>query len=49
MKFSELIDHCITCIKTFNPVITTIDSHADQFIAQVRKVTESNSSLTVVH
>ena len=36
MKFSELIEHCITCIKGFNPVIKTIDSHADEFISQVR-------------
>ena len=35
MKFGELIEHCITCIKTFNPVIKTIDSHADDFIANV--------------
>lgn len=35
MKFSELIGHSITCIKTFNPVVTTIDSHADEFIARV--------------
>ena len=35
MKFSELIDHCITCIKGFNPVIKTIDSYADEFIATV--------------
>ena len=37
MKFSELLDHAITCIKTFNPVIKTLDSHADEFIAQVSK------------
>ena len=35
MKFGELLEHCITCIKTFNPVIKTIDSHADDFIANV--------------
>ena len=35
MKFSELIDHAIVCIKGFNPVIKTLDSHADEFIAQV--------------
>ena len=35
MKFSELIEHAIVCIKGFNPVVTTIDSHADEFIAQV--------------
>ena len=35
MKFSELIEHAIVCIKGFNPVIKTLDSHADEFIAQV--------------
>ena len=30
MKFSELIEHCITCVKSFNPVTHTIDSHADE-------------------
>ena len=35
MKFGELIEHCITCIKTFNPVIKTLDSHADEYIASV--------------
>ena len=35
MKFSDLIEHCVTCIKSFNPVIKTIDSHADEFINNV--------------
>lgn len=35
MKFSELIEHAIECIKTFNPVIKTIDSHADDFLKDV--------------
>lgn len=35
MKFSELIEQAISCIQTFNPVIKTIDSHADDFIANV--------------
>lgn len=35
MKFAELIEHCIECIKTFNPVVKTIDSHADDFIRPV--------------
>ena len=36
MKFSELIDHAVECIKTFNPVIKTIDSHADSYLEKVR-------------
>jgi hypothetical protein len=35
MKFSELIEHAVECIKTFNPVIKTIDSHADSFLEKV--------------
>ena len=35
MKFAELIEHCIECIKTFNPVVKTIDSHADDYIRPV--------------
>ena len=36
MKFSELIDMCIECVKTFNPVINTIDSHADDFLSSMK-------------
>lgn len=35
MKFAELIDHCIDCIKGYNPVIKTVDSHADDFLSKV--------------
>ena len=35
MKFSELIECCIDCIKTFNPVYKTIDTHADDFLKDV--------------
>lgn len=35
MKFAELIDHCIECIKSYNPVIKTVDSHADDFLVKV--------------
>lgn len=35
MKFSELIECCIECIKTFNPVYKTIDTHADDFLRDV--------------
>ena len=36
MKFSELIEQCIECIKTFNPIVSTIDSHADTFLAGLK-------------
>lgn len=34
MKFSELLEECVGCIKTFNPIINTLDSHADDFLAK---------------
>ena len=36
MKFSELIDQCIECVKSFNAVINTIDSHADNFLKHIK-------------
>jgi hypothetical protein len=35
MKFGELIASAIECINTYNPVYSTIDSHADTFLATV--------------
>jgi hypothetical protein len=35
MKFGELIEQAVVCIKSFNPVYKTIDSHADEFLANV--------------
>lgn len=36
MKFDELLELCNECVKTFNPVIKTIDSHADDFLKSVK-------------
>jgi len=36
MKFDELVDICVDCIKAFNPVTSTIDSHAEDFLKNVR-------------
>ena len=36
MKFSELLEHCKECVKTFNPVISTIDSHADNYLSNIK-------------
>ena len=41
MKFSELLEHAQTCIKTFNPVIMSLDSHADEYIAAVSQNSSS--------
>ena len=34
-KFSELIEDSVNCIRTYNKVTHTIDSHADEFLAAV--------------
>ena len=36
MKFGELIDKAVECVRTYNPVYSTVDSHADQFLSDVR-------------
>jgi len=36
MKYGELIDQSIECIKTFNPVYSTVDSHADTFLQTIK-------------
>lgn len=36
MKFSELLEHCKECVKSFNPVISTIDSHADNYLSTIK-------------
>jgi len=35
MKFGDLIDQSIEILKTFNPVYSTVDSHADTFLKNV--------------
>ncbi len=49
MKFSELIDSCIECLKSFNPIVKTLDSHADDFLKAVsidiQKATLTSSPL----
>ena len=41
MKFQELIDQAVECIKSFNPIYKTIDSHADEFLKAVSAVSLS--------
>jgi len=36
MKFAELIDNCTECIRDFNDVINTIDSHADNYLGHIK-------------
>ena len=35
MKFGELIEHAVKIIEEFNPVILTLDSHAEQYLKKV--------------
>lgn len=35
MKYSELIEQSIECIKTFNPIYSTVDSHSDTYLHNV--------------
>jgi hypothetical protein len=36
MKFAELIENCTECIRDFNDVINTIDSHADNYLEGIK-------------
>ena len=36
MDPTELISACEEMVRTFNPVVTTVDSHAAEYIAQKR-------------
>ncbi|KAL4453394.1 hypothetical protein ABPG74_017601 [Tetrahymena malaccensis] len=40
VKYEELIEYCIQIIKTFNPVILTVDSHSEEFVAKNKKKLE---------
>jgi len=35
MKFGDLIETAIDMIDTYNPVVQTIDSHADEYLDKV--------------
>lgn len=39
MKYPQIIDTCIKIIKTYNPIVYTIDSYSDFFL---QKVLEKN-------
>ncbi|CAI2385508.1 unnamed protein product [Moneuplotes crassus] len=40
MKYGELIEACIDIIKSFNPIVTTLDSHADDFTKNMENAFE---------
>jgi len=35
MKFGDLIDTAIDMIQKYNPIVQTIDSHADEYLDKV--------------
>jgi hypothetical protein len=35
MKFGDLIDQAVACVRAYNPVYSTVDSHADQHLSAV--------------
>lgn len=35
MKYNEIIELCLKIIKSYNPVIHTIDSHSDLFCQKI--------------
>ena len=35
MKFSELVEKAVECIKAYNPIVKTVDGHADEFLNHV--------------
>lgn len=44
MRYGELIDQSIQCVKTFNPIYSTVDSHADQFLQSVSHLVSNDNS-----
>lgn len=40
LKYEELINHCLEIIKTYNPIILTVDSHSDQYIEKYKRKLE---------
>lgn len=40
LKYEELIIFCEDIIKSYNPIIMTVDSHSDQFIEQHKRKLE---------
>ena len=37
MKYEELIKLCLEIMKTYNPIILTVDSHSDEFVKKYSK------------
>jgi len=44
MKYSELIDKCVEIRRTWDPIIESLDAHADEFL---KKVTDDNEKVFV--
>lgn len=45
LKYEELINLCCDLIKTFDPVVLTVDSHAEQFLTKHKRVLEDTEAV----
>jgi hypothetical protein len=47
VNYEELIDYCLDIIRTFNPVIMTVDSHSEEFVTKYRRKLEDTEAVFV--
>jgi len=47
VNYEELIDYCLEIIRTFNPVIMTVDSHSEEFVTKYRRKLEDTEAVFV--
>ena len=47
-KYEELINYCLDIIKTYNPIVETVDSHADEYLKKVLKLIKIKHSIFLV-
>ena len=40
MKYGDLIDTAIAMIKAYNPIVMTLDSHADEYLEKLKNMYE---------
>ncbi len=45
MKYDELINHCIKLIKSFNPIIMSLDAHFDNYLKEFGKSFEDTEKV----
>lgn len=47
VKYEELIEYCVEIIRTFNPVIMTVDSHSEEFVTKYKRKLEDTESVFI--